>query len=61
MLNEREAVLLFLRKLLAGDSLRKEIFAKRVLEDNFSRLVQIVHKGQEIGEIRCDIDPGFYL
>jgi TetR/AcrR family transcriptional regulator len=55
MLNEREAVLLFLRELLVRESLRKEILAKRVLEDNFFQLVQMLHK--KAGEIRCDIEP----
>lgn len=57
MLNEQGAVQLFLRELLAKDSLRKEILAQGVLEDNFSRLVQMVREGQEAGEIRPDIDP----
>lgn len=57
MLNEQSAVQLFLRELLAKDSLRKEVLANRVLEDSFARLVQMVRKGQEAGEIRRNIDP----
>lgn len=57
MLNEQDAVLLFLRELLTRGPLRKDVLAKRVFEDDFSQLVQMIHKGQEAGEFRCDIDP----
>ncbi len=57
MLNEQGAIQLFLRELLSKDSLRKEVLAHRVLEDNFARLVQMVRRGQEAGEIRRNIDP----
>lgn len=57
MLTEQGAVRLFLRELLAKDSLRKEMLAKGVIEDNFARLVQMVREGQEAGEIRPDLDP----
>lgn len=57
MLSEQSAVQLFLRELLAKDSLRKDVLANRVLEDNFARLVKMIKKGQEAGEIRRNIDP----
>ena len=57
MLKEPGAVQLFLRELLAQDPQRKEILAKGVFEDNFTRFVEMVREGQAAGEIRRHIDP----
>jgi len=48
---------LILREMIDGDSSRGQELAEQVFSEYFSLLRSLLCKGQERGEIRCDIDP----
>ncbi len=48
---------LILREALSGGSERGRDIAKHVVGESFTRLVAMVHQGQEENEFRADIDP----
>jgi len=56
MANKRSAQLI-LREALSGSSPRGQEVAKHVVGEIFTRLVAMVHRGQQENEFRDDVDP----
>ena len=57
ILAHQRSTQLILRETLYGDSERGQEIARHVVGNVFSRLIAMVHQGQQEGEFRKDIDP----
>lgn len=57
VLSHQRSSQLILREALSGGSERGREVAKHFVGEVFTRLVEMVHKGQQGGEFRADIDP----
>lgn len=57
ILSHHRSTLLILRETLSGGTQRGQETAQHVVGEVFTRLIAMVHQGQEKNEFRSDIDP----
>ncbi len=57
ILSHRHSTQLVLRETLSGTTARGQEISKHVVGEVFSRLVDMVHKGQQENEFRPEVDP----